>query len=159
MNARLLVAALVGGVFLTSCWDDPESPVNIPPNLRREDVLGCWTLSRSDYCEIKCFDSSGSSWYQSVAKSINWTYESLGKYSVAGIGVDEKFQDRSNTSVLDSGIEKFVSINYRRIGKSLWELDNNWNSVTEYKPVRLDSTLPCGEPFTLFPKPAGWTLF
>jgi len=84
------------------------------------------------------------------------SYENTGKFTIRGFGVIENAVSRSSTSIADS---VNLSINYRRLGKSLWELDNNWNAVTEYKPVRLDSTIPCGEPFTLFPKPTGWTLF
>jgi len=159
MNARLLVAALLGGVLLTSCWDDPESPVNIPPNLRREDVLGCWSWSQDGYCEMECYDSSGASFYQTTSKSSGRIYESIGRFSLHGYSVDETIHDRSNTSSLGSELEIQVSVNYRRLGKSLWVLGDNFKLSTEYKPVRLDSTLPCGEPFTLFPKPAGWTLF
>jgi len=157
MRVHRLVGALLASALLQACWDDPESPPNHPPDLRLEDVVGCWHEGDGDggYCLLNCFDPSGEQLYRTQSP-FSGQYENVGHFLLHGWEIEKHVLSKSNTSVADSAI---IRQSYRRVGPDLYTLTHDLQLGTRYTPVNLDSTLPCGTPFQLLPKPAGWTLF
>lgn len=47
----------------------------------------------------------------------------------------------------------------KRVDPDLYTLTLDLQLGTRFTLVNLDSTLPCGTPFQLLPKPESWTLF
>ncbi len=155
MRVHRFLGVLAVGALLQACWDDPESPPSRPPDLRMEDVVGCWTEGVQDDCSIRCFDHEKRAWNRSHYPS-GRAYEEVGVYELRNWEVDYRGISRTTTSKADS---IRGSISYRRVGPDLYTLTYDLQLGTRYTPVNLDSTLPCGTPFQLLPKPEGWTLF
>ncbi len=157
MRVHRLLGALAVGALLQACWDDPESPPNRPPDLRMEDVVGCWTEDGKDLesCTIQCFDPGQIASFQRMSPS--WgRYENLGQFTLSGWEIYSVLISRVNSGDVDSVFGKDA---YRRASPDLYTLTYDLQLGTRYTPVNLDSTLPCGTPFQLLPKPEGWTLF
>jgi hypothetical protein len=150
-------ASLVVTLLLIACADD-ENTSNVPPDLRLEDVLGCWYRTDEYDCSIQCYDRSMEHWYQAVDNNTKDVFEYSGKYRLdhlqvidRSVGISSKNMNSTDT------IEGFTR--YQRVGKYLYVLNDRYQLSTKYDPVPNLDSLPCGKPFVLFPKPANWTLF
>jgi hypothetical protein len=150
-------ASLVVTLLLIACADD-ENTSNVPPDLRLEDVLGCWLQKGESYCSIHCYDPSMVQWHQFHDSELNEIFEMRGKY-----WIDQKqVVGRSvgiSTANLSTGDTIEGVTRYQRVDQSLYVLDDQYQRITKYDRVPNLDSLPCGKPFVLFPKPANWTLF
>jgi hypothetical protein len=158
MKPSALLTLLFAIAALLGCADDTESPSNVPPDLKLEDVVGCWYRGGDGYCRIQCYDPSMEHWYQ-LRDSINdLSYEAVGSYWINGFYIEDKFIGSSNASgIVGDTIKGKTGL--RRIGSYLYSLDDSYETANKYSPVPNLDSLPCGKPFTLLPKPANWTLF
>lgn len=156
MKSSSLWIILLGALFLSSC-DDEESTSNVPPDLKLEDVVGCWYSGGDGYCEIECFDPIMMRWYQSFDSSRLYTFESTSSYHLSGHFVVGERLDANSKGYRSESHPMEMSM--KRRGDSLCYLGGHWDVISCGSSVNLDSTLPCGTPFLLLPKPEGWTLF
>jgi|GEM_PF-3908071 len=156
-TTSITLAILLSTLSLISC-DDEESGSNLPPDLRMEDVVGCWWWSVEDYCSIQCYDINKLQWYQTNDSITGRIFETVGQFELSGFYTVEHVKLVSSTSSLGVDTETIESA-YKRVGNSLYTLDSRNELGDRFDPVNLDSALPCGHPFALLPKPANWTLF
>lgn len=152
MKTSALTTLLFIALALLACADD-EHTSNTPPDLRMEDVLGCWNKSINETCEMICYDSTATSYYQ-FSFSDGSRSERVSHYWLAGFRIIEEF------AKFERPLEKDTIINgFCRKGRYLYYVNSDLNLGYKYYPVDIDSGFPCGKPFTLLPKPANWTLF
>ena len=154
-TTSITLAILLSTLSLMSC-DDEESGSNLPPDLRMEDVVGCWWWSVEDYCQIMCYDASMSKWYQTYDSATKRIYENVGVYSLSGYRTSEHVTSRSTSSRVDT-VDMTTPL--RRVGGYLYVLNDQYQLAERFVPVADLDSLPCGTPFALLPKPANWTLF
>jgi hypothetical protein len=126
------------------------------------DVVGCWTqIPLYGQCELQCFDPSGSQAYRKVdtAGGEEWAFEYVGSFHLKGWTVNSRVVAASSSNGRRNSDSSVFSQGYLLDNGFLIPLTPNLERGTRYTPVNLDSTLPCGTPFQLLPKPEGWTLF
>ena len=152
----LLIVALLGLLALSAC-DDDEAGSNIPPDLRLEDVVGCWYWSTRIACATQCYDANGYEWNQMASRGA--ISEDLGVFAIDHFYVIEKIQKKSNSGLFVKADTLTSTTGFRRVDNYLYVLDYEYQLHDRYSPVNLDSAFPCGTPFKLLPKPEGWTLF
>jgi hypothetical protein len=144
---------------LLSCEDEKSTAgSHLPPDLRLEDLVGCWWNAGDNRCELQCYDRNYLRIYQEYDSLSGRLYESLQHFSIAG----PKIGYRGRNASTGNGIFRdsiFGSIPLAREGYALYVLDNDYSRMLRFVVVDLDSILPCGQPFAFFPKPANWTLF
>jgi hypothetical protein len=127
-----------------------------------EDVVGCWNRDAIEgACALQCFDPSGLQLFHEedsgISGDVRAVFETVGRFSLEEWSVHKKVVGMTSGGRLVDSLESKQP--FRRVGPDLYTLTPELELGTRFTPVNLDSTLPCGTPFQLLPKPAGWTLF
>lgn len=152
----LIGLAAVSTCLLQGCFGSESEPPPYPP-LSQKELVGCWKWENPDDCRVSCFDSTGGYLYLSRSdESRVIVAEDSGSYRIS-----------ENEILLSSVLKNTEGLVYssgstlsRAIvdGKQVGVSGNNYTGTVLVR-VHPDS-FPCGlKPWTLFQKPATWTLF
>ena len=160
MTIRARLVIILFALAFVSCSDDEKSTgSNQPPDLRKEDVVGCWYWGGRDYCRMKCFDPAMIMAHVSNDSIAQGIYESAGRFWIVGSRIGGKSVAASSFGRRDEDSAIEGSVGYQRVGENLYVLDKENRLADRFEPVNLDPSFPCGKPFSLLPKPTNWTLF
>ncbi len=152
--------SLILVLSLLSCEDEKSTAgSSLPPDLRMEDVVGCWYWSKQSYCEVLCFDSSMQTIFHTENSSTRRVSEIFGVYGISGYRVATRGLVSSSMNPIQRE-SIYVSVGYLRNGSELYSLGKD-NEVDNrfFKDGHDSAAAVCRDPFSLFAKPANWTLF
>lgn len=155
---RWICLTTISACILQGCFGSESEPPPFPP-LSPVEVVGCWRIQQSSVntCAVDCYDSAGAYFraFRSDA-SLPILAEDSGHYRITGNEIFHEYRLKNNQG---SNVQSSFRIEFAMIGGKLMNIQNGQLTGVELSRVHPDS-FPCGlKPWTLFQKPATWTLF
>lgn len=157
MIQKRWVLAVLSLIFLAGCFENEPEETRFPP-LTHAEIIGCWKMEQPEgLCRVECFDSTGLFFLTSRSDaSLPLLAERLGTFRVFenDLFLDFRLKNSQGLDLLsDAHLTRTIQ------NGRMQAIEGESISNVAFGRVHPDS-FPCGmKPWTMFPKPATWTLF